>query len=97
MAKRNIVVIGTSAGGIETLTELLGRLPSEFPASVFVVQHMSATAEGALAEILARRSALRVTQARDGERFEPGVVYTARPDHHLLLIDGHLSVARGPK
>jgi len=44
---RDIVVIGTSAGGLEALDELIGRLPADLPASIFIVQHMSPENTGA--------------------------------------------------
>ena len=63
MAKRNIVVIGTSAGGIEVLQTLLAALPWDLPASLFVVLHTSEDSPGLLPEILNRCSRLPVMYA----------------------------------
>jgi two-component system chemotaxis response regulator CheB len=98
MPKKDIVVVGASAGGIEALRSLVGALPADFPASVFVVQHLSPDAPSLLAAILERAASLPVEGARDGERFRPAHVYVAPPDHHLLLDRGGvMRVTRGPK
>lgn len=94
---RNIVVIGASAGGVEAFSKLVALLPSDLPASVFIAQHVQPTHTGLLPMILERNSALPVKHADDGEVFRPGVIYVARPDHHLLIKRETLSVARGPK
>jgi two-component system chemotaxis response regulator CheB len=44
---RDIIVIGTSAGGLEALDALIGQLPTELPASIFIVQHMAPENNGA--------------------------------------------------
>src|SRR4051794_36239432 len=96
MANRTpLVTIGASAGGIEAVGRLLSELPPELPASVLVVVHIAPVANR-LASVLDRRSALPVGQAVDGEELEPGRVYLAAPDHHLLVDDGHIRVVRGP-
>ncbi|HWS55337.1 MAG TPA: chemotaxis protein CheB [Pyrinomonadaceae bacterium] len=98
MPNKDIVVVGTSAGGIEALRKLLGALPPDFPATVFVVQHLSPDVPSLLAQILERATSLPVQTARDGERFRRGRVYVAPPDRHLMLGDGDLMrVTRGPK
>ena len=98
MPQKDIVVVGTSAGGIEALRSLVAALPADFPASVFVVQHLSPDAPSLLSDILGRAARLPVSSARDGERFRPSHVYVAPPDHHLLLERGGvMRVTRGPK
>lgn len=84
---RPIVLIASSAGGIEALTTVLGALPPAFPAPVVIVQHRSPTAHSILPAILARRTALRVREANTGDALEPGVVYIARADQHLTVTD----------
>ena len=79
------VVIGASAGGVEALTELLPVLPRTFRPSVFVVLHQPRARPSLLAEIFARRCALPVREAEDKAPVEPGTVYFAPPDYHLLL------------
>ena len=61
MAKRDIVVVGASAGGTEALTELVRALPAEFPAAIFVVVHFPASASSVLPRILSRAGSLPAT------------------------------------
>ena len=96
-ARHWVVVVGASAGGLEAVRELVAGLPADFPAAVLIVIHTSPTGPNMLAEILSRGSALPVSTASDGETLRPGHIYVARPDHHLLLDDGHLAVKRGPR
>jgi two-component system chemotaxis response regulator CheB len=80
-----VVAIATSAGGLHALDEILSRLTPDFGAPIVVVQHISRNRESIMAEILARKTSLRVKQAEAGERIVPGCVYTAPSDHHLLV------------
>lgn len=89
MAIPRIVVVGASAGGLDALRRLVAQLPADFPAAVFIVQHMAADSSGdALLHALAEAGRLPCTRARDGERFGAGRIYLAPPDHHLLLARG---------
>lgn len=96
MAQR-VVVVGASAGGIEALQTVLGGLPETFDAAVMVVLHISPGAGTALPNILDRAGPLPAAVAVDRELIKPGRVYVCRPDHHLLVGDGHLHVKRGPR
>lgn len=93
----DIVVIGASAGGIEALRTLLGELPPDLPASIFVVVHLSPQSPGVLPEILSRAGPLPAHLALDNAPFEHGHVYTAPPDRHLLLENEHMRLTTGPK
>ena len=97
MPRKDIVVVGASAGGIEALRTLAAGLPRDFAASVFVVQHTAAESPGVLADIISRAGALPAVNARDRERIEPGRIYVAPPDHHLLVEPGRVRVTKGPK
>jgi two-component system chemotaxis response regulator CheB len=79
------VVIGASAGGVEALAVLLPALPATFRPSLFIVQHLPRERPSLLAEIFARRCARPVREAEDKEPIEPGTVYFAPPDYHMLL------------
>jgi two-component system chemotaxis response regulator CheB len=94
---RDIVVIGASAGGVEALLELVTTLPKDFPAPIFVVQHVAPYSPSLMPQLLSRVSALPAKHPENGETIEPGVIYVAPPDHHLLIEDDHVLVTRGPK
>lgn len=89
-----IVAVATSAGGLRALTEVLAALPAGFPAPVLVVQHLHPGRPSILAQILSHRTALTVKQAEEGDVPQPGTVYVAPPDRHLLVnADGTLSLS----
>jgi two-component system, chemotaxis family, protein-glutamate methylesterase/glutaminase len=97
MTQRDIVVIGASAGGIQALTTLVAGLPREFPASLLVVVHIPPYAISRLPEILSRSGPLPAAHARHGEAIEPGRIYIAPPDRHLLVRAGWIELSRGPR
>ena len=97
MAKRDIVVIGASAGGVYALKELVAALPADLPASLFIVLHVSANEPSYLPDILSYAGKLPASHGVDGERFQPGHIYLAPPDHHLLVEHDQLLVKKGPK
>ena len=93
----DIIVVGASAGGIEALKELVGALPEDFSASIFIVLHTAPDAPGLLPDILDRVARLTTKKAEDGERINAGTIYVAPPDRHLLVEPNRLRVTRGPK
>jgi two-component system chemotaxis response regulator CheB len=97
MPDHGIVVVGASAGGVEALADLVASLPGDLPAAVFVVLHLPATGTSALPEILGRHGPLPAGHVRDGEPIQPGQIYVAPPDHHVLLRTGHVHLSRGPR
>lgn len=89
-----VIAIGASAGGVAALLTLLAALPAGFPLPIVVVLHLPARHESVLAEVFAHRTRLRVREAADKERLEPGTLYFAPPDYHLLLeADASLSLS----
>ena len=82
------VVVGTSAGGVEALSVLLAALPASLHVPIFVVLHLLRQRPSLLPELLGQRCALPVREADDKEPVEPGMVYVAPPDYHLLLDKG---------
>ena len=95
---RHIVVVGTSAGGLEALDQLVGQLPTDLPASLFFVQHMAAHNSGEpLLRRLSRHQAFQPKLAVDEERFKPGRIYIAPPDSHLLLRRDRVLVTKGAR
>jgi two-component system chemotaxis response regulator CheB len=95
--RRDHVVVGGSAGAVEAFIRLSGLLPKNLPASVFVVIHVSSLYRSHLPEILARRGPLPAAHANHGERPEPGHIYVAPPDAHLVLEDGVMRLSHGPR
>jgi two-component system, chemotaxis family, protein-glutamate methylesterase/glutaminase len=97
MPKKDIVVIGGSAGSHAVLQQIVSDLPADLPASIFVTTHMPAGGVSLLPDILSRVSRMPVVRAVDGQPIEPGCVYVAVPDHHLLVIDGTVRFGNGPR
>lgn len=97
MLKPDIIVIGASAGGLKAFETLVSQLPSNFPAAVFIVWHISPDYPSILPEILARSTSVRVKHATGKEPIRPGHIYVAPPDHHLLVEWGYVRLSRGPK
>lgn len=95
--RRDLVVVGASIGGVDTICRLLQQLPPDFPAALLIVQHTSPAHESRLAALFARSCQLPVGEARDGDRPLPGRVYVAPADQHMLLSRNGLRVARGPR
>jgi two-component system chemotaxis response regulator CheB len=94
---RDIIVVGASAGGIEALSTIVAGLPAAFPASVFVVLHISPQSPNVLAHILDRAGPLPARYAEDRERIAPGRVYVAPADHHLIIEPTRVRLTRGPR
>lgn len=80
-----IVAVAASAGGLTALSTVLAALPADFAATVVVVQHLDPRHRSLLADILSRRTGLKVKQAEEGEALQPATVYIAPPDRHLLI------------
>ena len=97
MPPRHIIVIGASAGGVEALTSLVADLTSDIPAAVCVTIHFPPGGSSALPRILRRAGSLNAVHVTDGQRLEEGTIFIAPPDHHLLLKEGRVAVARGPR
>jgi two-component system chemotaxis response regulator CheB len=97
MPRRDLVVIAASAGGVEALRTLAAGLPSNFPAAVAVVLHVSPYGGSALPAILARSGPLPARHAEHGGTMNPGEIHVAPPDFHLIVHDGHLALSRGPR
>jgi len=97
MFRPRLIVIGTSAGGTQPLLDLVAGLPKDFPAAICIVTHIPAHSPSRLPEVLSRAGPLPVSHPQDGEPIQPGHIYCAPPDHHLLVEAGHFAVKRGPK
>jgi two-component system, chemotaxis family, protein-glutamate methylesterase/glutaminase len=91
----DVVALAASAGGLTALSRVLSALPSDFPAAVVVVQHLDPRHRSLMADILSRRTSLRVKQAEEGDTLTPAMVHIAPPNRHLLVNpDGTLSLSQ---
>ncbi|GAB2577738.1 chemotaxis protein CheB [Paractinoplanes abujensis] len=95
--RRDLVVLGGSAGGVEALTTVIAGLPADLPAAVLVVLHMPAQGSSNLAAILDRCGPLPVSVAEDGAALRQRHVWVAVPGRHLLVRDGHMILSSAPK
>jgi two-component system, chemotaxis family, protein-glutamate methylesterase/glutaminase len=82
------IVIGASAGGVEALSVILPALPARIGAAVFVVLHLPRERPSLLPAIFGEKCAVSVREAEDKELVEPGTLYFAPPDYHLLIDRG---------
>lgn len=91
----DIVALAASAGGLRALSEVLAALPGDFPATIVVVQHLDPRHRSLMADILSRRTPLKVKQAQEGEHMDRGTTYIAPPNRHLLVNrDGTMSLTQ---
>ena len=86
-ANFDVVAIAASAGGLRALEVIVTQLPASFPAAIISVQHLDRKSRSLMAEILERQTRLRVRQVRAGDCLEPGSLYTAMPDWHMVIDD----------
>ncbi len=82
-----LVIIGSSAGGIDALSEVVRTLPPEMPAPVLIAQHLDPSRPSHLTEILRRQSRLRVETVGDRARLEPNTILVLPPGQHAEVTD----------
>ena len=97
MPGHDIIVIGSSAGGVDALTKLVNQLPANLPASIFTVLHIPARSPSFLPDILSRSGPLPAIHPTDGEEITHGRIYIAPPDQHLLIERGYVHIVKGPR
>ena len=95
MSEHNIMVVGTSAGGVHALCELNKHLPNDLDASVFVVMHIGT--ETLLPYILSRCGNLPAVVAEHGAPYRRGCIYCAPANYHLSIKDHVTLLTRGPR
>jgi two-component system, chemotaxis family, protein-glutamate methylesterase/glutaminase len=96
-SRRDIIVVGTSAGGVEALRRFVAALPADLPCAVFVVLHIWANGESFLPAILERSGPLPALHPQHGDPIEHGKIYVAPADHHLFVEENRIAVVRGPR
>jgi two-component system chemotaxis response regulator CheB len=94
---RDMVVVGASAGGVESLITFVRSLPGNLPATILVVLHVPASGASALPRILQRVGKLPVDIAAPQQSLRPGRIVIAPPDRHLVVIGNHLRTSHGPR
>ena len=94
---RDVLVIGGSAGAARMISELLGHLPEQLPAAVFIALHLSPLSREWLSDRLRRATAMKIESPTTERPIESGKVYLARPDHHLIVKEGRVLCVRGPR
>jgi two-component system chemotaxis response regulator CheB len=94
---RDIVVVGASAGGVESLIAFVGALEANLPATILVVLHVPASGASALPRILERAGKLPVEIARPQQELLSGKIVIAPPDRHLVVIGDQLRTSHGPR
>ncbi|MBV8839348.1 MAG: chemotaxis protein CheB, partial [Alphaproteobacteria bacterium] len=97
MANRDLVTIGTSAGGVEALLSIAARLPDAFPASILVTIHLSDHFPSSLDELLSRAGPLPAKFASHGEALRKKHIYIAPPGRHLIMEGDRLTLGTGPR
>jgi two-component system chemotaxis response regulator CheB len=91
-----IVVVGASLSGIDALRRLIGSLPADFPAPILICQHVAPHSPGLLPQILAGAGKLKAVHPRSPQVLEPGTIYVAPPDRHMLVEKGFIRLSHGP-
>jgi two-component system chemotaxis response regulator CheB len=95
MGGYSIVALAASAGGLKALTDVLAALPADFPAAIVMVQHLDPRHRSLMSDILGRHTQLKVREAREGDRLQPGTAFVAPPNFHLLVHpDGTLHLTQ---
>src|SRR5437588_6808390 len=88
----DLIVVGSSAGGVEALSILVSTLPEDFPAPIVLAQHLDPRRPSSLELVLQRRSALPVVAVRQGMPLEKGTVYVVPSNRHVAIRDGQVAL-----
>src|SRR5262249_26384054 len=97
MRGHDIIVMGTSAGGVGALQEILRGLPRNLPASLFIFMHLTPPIPSFLPQVLLKAGKLPVQAVTNRTRIRHGHIYVASPDHHMILNGLHVDINRGPR
>lgn len=89
-AAKTLFGIGSSAGGLEAMRELVAALPMDVPASYVMLQHMSPSYKSVMTELVARQTQLEVEKVTDGVVLRRNVIYITPPNNDIIIADGKL-------
>src|SRR5579883_826037 len=87
-----LVVVGSSAGGIEALSILVGTIPVDFPAPIVLAQHLDISRPSNLDAILRRHATLPIEVVTSSSKLEAGKIYVVPSNRHVSIRDGHVEV-----
>ncbi|AKM09440.1 chemotaxis protein CheB [Croceicoccus naphthovorans] len=91
---QQLIAIGASAGGVQALSHILPPLAADFPRSIVVVVHVPPRQDNALVKLFSEKCRMQVKEAEDKEPLQPGTIYFAPPDYHVLVEgDGALALS----
>jgi two-component system CheB/CheR fusion protein len=91
----HLVVVGSSAGGIDALSVLVASLPDDFPAPIVLAQHLDPSMPSRLDEILQSRSALPVRMVAEREPLRNGTIYVVPANRHVSINDHEIELVSG--
>jgi len=88
----DLVVVGSSAGGVGALSTLVSTLHKDFPAPIVIAQHLDPQRPSHLPEILNRRSTLPIVVVSElvPTLLENGMIYVVPSNSHVRIVDGHV-------
>ncbi|HJT16787.1 MAG TPA: chemotaxis protein CheB [Thermoanaerobaculia bacterium] len=92
-ARYQLIVVGASRGGMNALEKILCSLPTDFETPIAIAQHRHKQSNDRLPDFYRRSCRLRVMDANDKQHIEPGTVYFAPADYHLLVDSGEFSLS----
>jgi len=95
-SRRDVIVIGGSAGSLDTLREIARAIPADYSGTVFVVVHVGQS-RSVLPDLLRRIGRPTASHPREKEPIREGHIYVAPPDRHMLIEDGQVCLSRGPR
>src|SRR5262249_58688241 len=95
MANRDIVAIGTSAGGVEALLFLATRFAPDFPATILITIHLATEGPSSLDQILSQAGPLPAAFAAGGQALRAGYIFIAPQGRHLLVESDRLVLGSG--
>jgi two-component system, chemotaxis family, CheB/CheR fusion protein len=92
LESEDLVVVGSSAGGIEALSVLVSTLPANFLAPIVLAQHLDPNRPSNLALILERRTSLPIVVVSEHTPLEAGKIYVVPSNRHVRIRDGHVEL-----
>ncbi|MDA8277902.1 MAG: EAL domain-containing protein [Actinomycetota bacterium] len=90
-----VVAIGSSAGGLEALSQLLSGLEMTSKLAIVILQHLSPSYKSMMAEILSRETALPVEEATSGDQIAAGKILIIPPNNNASILNGRIALTQG--